>query len=135
MAQLKDQLPHAHGAGDHLEVRLLLDGVPDIKWCQLYNEEAEREGVPAQAGGHGTRRGDETGYDYHAVLVVELPLDVAYDAAHERLNSAELLIRKVDDRYRQLPNHDTRAAGLAENWWDRRAKGSFHAVGIRPSGV
>jgi hypothetical protein len=24
---------------------------------------------------------------------------------------------------------------LAENWWDRRAKGSFHAVGIRPSGV
>jgi hypothetical protein len=24
---------------------------------------------------------------------------------------------------------------LAENWWDRRAKGRFHAVGIRPSGV
>jgi len=135
MAQLKDQLPDAYGAGDHIYVRLLLDDVPDVKWCGLYNEEAEREAVPAHALGHGIRRDDGSGYDYHAVLVVELPLDVAYDAGHERLNSAELLIRKVDDRYRQLPNHDTHAADLAENWWDRRAKGSFHAPGIRPSGV
>ena len=135
MAQLKDQLPHAHGAGDHINVRLLLDGVPDVKWCGLYNEEAEREAVPAHALGHGVRRDDGSVYDYHAVLVVELPLDVAFDAAHERLNSAELLIRKVDDRYRQLPNQDTHAAGLAENWWDRRANGSFHALGIGPPGV
>jgi hypothetical protein len=24
---------------------------------------------------------------------------------------------------------------LAENWWDRRANGSFHALGIGPPGV